>query len=98
MELMTPGSVVRQASEARHVTDCDARPCKIENSECINRMKGFNFFQAKSCLLITSANSLDPDQAQQYVGPGLEKSTSPLVFTSASGCRASENFDISSEN
>ena len=30
--------------------------------------------------------------------PGLENSTRPLVFTSASGCRASENFDISSEN
>ena len=30
--------------------------------------------------------------------PGLENSTRLLVFTSASGCRASENFDISSEN
>ena len=30
--------------------------------------------------------------------PGLENSTRPLVFTSSSGCRASENFDISSEN
>ena len=29
---------------------------------------------------------------------GLENSTRPLVFTSASGCRASENFDISGEN
>ena len=29
---------------------------------------------------------------------GLENSTRPLVFTSATGCRASENFDISSEN
>ena len=29
---------------------------------------------------------------------GLENSTRPLVFTSASGCRASENFDISSIN
>ena len=29
---------------------------------------------------------------------GLEYNTRPLVFTSASGCRASENFDISSEN
>ena len=28
---------------------------------------------------------------------GLEKSTRPLVFMSASGCRASEIFDISSE-
>ena len=26
--------------------------------------------------------------------PGLENSTRPLVFTSASGCRASEYFDI----
>ena len=30
--------------------------------------------------------------------PGLENSTHPLVFTDASGCRASENFYISSEN
>ena len=29
---------------------------------------------------------------------GLENSTRPLVFTSTSGCRASENFDIFSEN
>ena len=28
---------------------------------------------------------------------GFENSTPPLVFTSTSGCRASENFDISSE-
>ena len=32
------------------------------------------------------------------IGSGLENSSCPLVFTSASGCRASENFDISSEN
>ena len=29
---------------------------------------------------------------------GLENSTCPLIFTSASGCRASEKFDISGEN
>ena len=29
---------------------------------------------------------------------GLENSTRPLVFTSVSGCRASEYFDISIEN
>ena len=29
---------------------------------------------------------------------GLENCTRPLVFTSASGCRASENFDTSSKN
>ena len=29
---------------------------------------------------------------------GLENSTRPLVFTSTSGCRASENFAIFSEN
>ena len=34
------------------------------------------------------------------MGPnsGLENSTCPLIFTSASGCRASENVDISSQN
>ena len=30
--------------------------------------------------------------------PGLENSTRPLVYTSVSGCRASEYFDISTEN
>ena len=34
----------------------------------------------------------------QTAPSGLENSTRPLIFTSASGCRASENFDISSEN
>ena len=34
----------------------------------------------------------------QIYTSGLEKGTRPLVFTSDSGCRASENFDISSEN
>ena len=29
---------------------------------------------------------------------GLENSSRPLVFTSVSGCRASEYFDISTEN
>ena len=29
---------------------------------------------------------------------GLENSTRPLVFTNVSGCRASEYFDISTEN
>ena len=30
--------------------------------------------------------------------PGLENNTRPLIFTSTSGCRASENFDSFSEN
>ena len=29
---------------------------------------------------------------------GLENSTRPLVLTSTKGCRASENFEVSSEN
>ena len=33
-----------------------------------------------------------------YWRAGLENTTRPLVFTSALGCRASENFDTSSEN
>ena len=32
------------------------------------------------------------------MSPGLQNSTRPLIFTSASGCRARESFDISSEN
>ena len=43
-------------------------------------------------MLVRIANREDPDQ-----NSGLENSTRPLVFTSASGCRASENFVISSE-
>ena len=39
----------------------------------------------------------DPDSAMVELS-GLENITRPLVFTSASGCRASENFDSSSEN
>ena len=36
---------------------------------------------------------------QFFKGPaGLKNNTCPLLFTSASGCRASENFDISSES
>ena len=37
-------------------------------------------------------------QRDCYVSSGLENSTRPLVFTSASGCRASEDLDISSIN
>ena len=33
-----------------------------------------------------------------HLPAGLENSTRPLVFTSGSGCRASENFDTYSEN
>ena len=40
------------------------------------------------------ADEFDPGLAPS----GLENSTRPLVFTSASGCRAGENFDISSAN
>ena len=40
------------------------------------------------------ANSADPDVTLS----GLENSTRPLVFTSVSGCRASEYFDIPTEN
>ena len=43
------------------------------------------------------ANSVDPVQTAP-IGAGLENSTRPLVFTSASGCRASEKIYISSEN
>ena len=39
----------------------------------------------------TMANSVDPDQTAPP-GAGLENSSRPLVFTSASGCRASENL------
>ena len=35
---------------------------------------------------------------QSYSPAGLENSIRPLAFTIASSCRASENFDISSEN
>ena len=44
------------------------------------------------------SSSADNISRQLMVVTGLENSTRPLVFTSASDCRASENFDISSEN
>ena len=42
-------------------------------------------------------SSIIPNISQVMGGPGLENRTRPLVFTSVSGCRASEYFDISSE-
>ena len=35
---------------------------------------------------------------EKLLSAGLENSTRPCVFTIASGCKASEKFDISSEN
>ena len=46
----------------------------------------------------TFKNQHDMNQALYQTITVLENSTRPLVFWSASGCRASENFDISSEN
>ena len=37
-------------------------------------------------------------RGQKFHSSGLENCTCPLVFTSASGCRASETFDISYDN
>ena len=37
-------------------------------------------------------------KCMRHAMTGLENSTRPLVFTSATGCRASENFDSSCEN
>ena len=58
--------------------------------------------------MIVFVDSLRPPQQYfSHVGTGflglnsttgLENSTRPLIFTSASGCKASENYDISSEN
>ena len=39
----------------------------------------------------------EPGQIHCFLA-GLENGTRPLVFTSVSGCRASEYFDISTEN
>ena len=53
----------------------------------------------KSLLSTGSPGKICPDITEKNVDcAGLENSTRPLVFTSASGCRASANFDISSEN
>ena len=43
-------------------------------------------------------NQMKNEGARVVTTSGLENSTRPLVFTSASGCRASEYFDISAEN
>ena len=57
----------------------------------------FCFWLKNNVICVTSKGS---DQPAHTHSPGLENSTRPrpLVFTSALGCRASENFDISSEN
>ena len=48
---------------------------------------------------MVSANpSIIPENLIVTILTGLENSTQPLVFTSTKGCRASENFEISSEN
>ena len=39
-----------------------------------------------------------PNEQMLHLHTGLENSTRPLVFTSVSGCRASEYIDISTEN
>ena len=53
----------------------------------------------RSASLAMSTSVLKALPGQLHVSSsGLENSTRPLVFTSALGCRASENFDISSEN
>ena len=73
---------------------------------CLSR---FRFFFSKSNFSKNFFQGYIPSESQtvriHFVGPnlgptvlGLENSIRPLVFTSASGCRASENFDISSEN
>ena len=55
---------------------------------------GFHLFPGGSNCLFPIETHITCD----FPGAGLENSTRPLVFTSASGCRASENFAISSEN
>ena len=51
-----------------------------------------------TCKMIDSSRHLSDHAAYQLDKAGLENSTHSLVLTSASGCRASENFDISSIN
>ena len=45
-----------------------------------------------------NATSIGPVVQYELPQSGLENSARPLVFTSASGCRASEIFDVSSIN
>ena len=63
-------------------------------------MSGFlkirDFF--KKSVLWKTAEFSDSDTGNPLILTCLENSTRPLVFTSPSGCRASENFDISIEN
>ena len=49
-------------------------------------------------LLYTYGTTRNDPESPMVELSGLENITGPLVFTSASGCRASENFDSSSEN
>ena len=45
-----------------------------------------------------TSSSCDASSKASAETAGLEKRTCPLVFMSASGCRASENLNISNEN
>ena len=66
IELATPESAVRLASAARHVSDCTTWPCFYMHRRTTKRL-------LDSCdfchVLINFANSLDPDQDRQNVGP-----------------------------
>ena len=57
------------------------------NTNDENTFEVFSFFKLSITALKKCCNS-----------SGIENSTCLLVFTSASGCRASENFDIPNEN
>ena len=73
IELATPGSAVRHASVARHVTDCATRP-GVPGFRLVSGIPILNLsLLAVTChLLITFANSLDPDQDRLNVSPDLD--------------------------
>ena len=61
-------------------------------------MSKFNTAKNEKIFMECAQNRRRTSSSMGEQSSGLENSTHPLIFTSALGCRASENFDISSEN
>ena len=73
-----------------HMTHLCTKMRSTENNVCVILIDAFLFGidRRQLCRFVSLS----------YMVSGLENTTRPLVFTSALGCRASENFDTSNED
>ena len=82
----------------------------LVGSNCFSK-RAVQVFLRKHIATFNFSEVPDPPATRFGIGPcnklilvrlkantGLENSTRPLIFTSVSGCRASEYFEISTEN